>query len=102
MELNEYQTIAGKSIDTKETALTYFALGLSGETGEVIELIKKYVYRNKPIDRELFVEELGDVLWNISQLAAWLGINLEEIAVHNLNKQRLRYPERFKNDNSTD
>jgi NTP pyrophosphatase (non-canonical NTP hydrolase) len=68
----------------------YPTLGLSGESGEVAEKIKK-VIRDKEgvIDdetRELIKKELGDVLWYVSQLATELGLSLDEVAQHNIQK----------------
>ena len=67
-------------------------LGLAGETGEVIEKIKKLI-RDKgniftlSFEEQLELEkELGDVLWYLSAVAHYNGIELGDIAVHNLNK----------------
>lgn len=101
MNMNKYQAVAKKAIDLEETALTYLALGLVGEAGEVIELIKKYIYRGNKISREAITHELGDVLFYLSQLAAWLDIPLEEVAKANIEKQKKRYPERFTEEEGT-
>ncbi len=68
----------------------YPALGLSGETGEVLEKIKK-VIRDKEgkIDeetKEKISKELGDVLWYIAQLCTELGLDMGEVAQKNLEK----------------
>ena len=71
-------------------AFVYLALGLAGESGEVVEKIKKIV-RNKNgqinnDDKEEIKKELGDVLWYISQLSLELGIPLSEVAEANIKK----------------
>ncbi len=68
----------------------YPALGLAGETGEVIEKIKK-VIRDKGgrVDeetKEKIAKELGDVLWYVAQLCTELGLSMEEVAKQNLEK----------------
>lgn len=68
----------------------YPTLGLAGETGEVAEKIKK-VLRDKKgkLDKtakDEIKKELGDVLWYLTQLAAELGLSLDEIAKFNLEK----------------
>lgn len=68
----------------------YPTLGLAGESGEVAEKIKK-VIRDKSgvVDeetREMIKKELGDVLWYVSQIATELGLNLDDIAEHNIEK----------------
>ena len=68
------------------------ALGLAGETGEVLEIIKKMirdkggVFETIPEDREKLKKELGDVLWYLSALAFYNDIKLEDIAKTNLEK----------------
>lgn len=72
------------------------ALGLPGEVGEVLELIKKDRRpgeRRKPIDREKLVKELGDVLWYLTRIATDYDIDLEEIAVVNVAKLEKRHRE---------
>lgn len=66
------------------------ALGLAGESGEVVEKIKKLV-RDQHLnirdeDREEILKELGDVLWYVSALAAYMGIDLNTVAKTNLKK----------------
>ena len=68
----------------------YPALGLAGETGEVLEKIKKII-RDKggELDEEMrkkIAKELGDVLWYIAQLCTELGLSMEEVARKNLEK----------------
>lgn len=72
----------------------YPVLGLAGESGEVAEKIKK-VLRDKEgkVDektRQEIVKEMGDVLWYLANLAAELGVSLEEVAQKNLEKLQSR------------
>lgn len=96
MQFSEYQAAS------RTTALypdlgknfVYPTLGLVGEAGEVAEKIKK-VIRDKDgvIDEETRIElrkELGDVLWYLSQLAAELGLELDQVAVTNIEKLKSR------------
>lgn len=68
------------------------ALGLAGETGEVIEKIKKMirdkdgVFHPTPEDIEELKKELGDVLWYLSAIAEYNGLSLQAIAENNLQK----------------
>ncbi len=68
----------------------YPAIGLAGETGEVLEKIKKVLRdKNGVIDEETkkkIGKELGDVLWYVAQLCTELGLNLEKVAEENLMK----------------
>jgi NTP pyrophosphatase (non-canonical NTP hydrolase) len=71
------------------------ALGLTGESGEVADMIKKTLYHGHLIDIEKLIKELGDVLWYISVMAETLDIPLEKIAEQNIAKLAARYPEGF-------
>jgi len=100
LNLNEYQKLAGRTANLKDEALTNFALGVAGEAGEVADLVKKHVFHGHPLEREEMIKELGDVLWYVSQLAAWMGIELNEVARKNIEKLMLRYPNGFSKEAS--
>ena len=75
----------------------YPALGLSGETGEVLEIIKKIVRDRRTVtdeDKEKIKLELGDVLWYLAQMAARFNLKLDDVATSNLKKLEQRYKER--------
>lgn len=67
------------------------ALGVGGEAGEVLEIMKKGHRPGKEVDVTHLKEELGDVLWYIAALAATYGLDLEEIAQENIAKLKKRY-----------
>lgn len=67
-------------------ALSYTALGLNGEAGEVAEKVKKYIRDGGALPRDALVKELGDVLWYVAAMASELNIPLVEIAQKNLEK----------------
>jgi NTP pyrophosphatase (non-canonical NTP hydrolase) len=71
------------------------ALGASGESGEFAELVKKHVYHDIPLNFNLAVKELGDVLWYVAAGATALGYSLEEVAAMNIAKLQARYPDKF-------
>ncbi|QFI14849.1 nucleoside triphosphate pyrophosphohydrolase family protein [Borrelia sp. CA_690] len=97
MELNEYQEKAKLTAKykNKKEELILTTLGLAGETGEVVEKIKKLVRdKNYIIDDEYLIsikKELGDVLWYLSSLSNNLGITLEDVALTNLQKIQKRH-----------
>ena len=72
----------------------YPTLGLVGEAGEVAEKVKKVIRDKKGIfDEESKIgikKELGDVLWYISNLCNEFNFELEEVALQNLEKLKLR------------
>lgn len=79
----------------KPTNLLNHILGLCGEVGEVAELIKKDLYHSRPIPEGKMLDELGDVLWYLTALATDFDLNLSDIAQHNIDKLRARYPDGF-------
>lgn len=95
--MNDYQANASKTARTSDDPmmLANWALGLSGEAGEVVELIKKALFHGKELDKEKVAKELGDVLWYVSALSTQLGLNMNDIAEANLRKLAERYPEGF-------
>jgi NTP pyrophosphatase (non-canonical NTP hydrolase) len=103
MEFNEYQMAAERTARSEveeRGRFTNFAFGLTGETGEVIDCLKKHLFHGHPLDREKLKIELGDVMWYVATLATTASLSLEEIAVANIEKLRSRYPEGFSKENS--
>ena len=100
MNFNQYQELAERTArattDTRER-LTNFSLGLVGETGEVVDCIKKILYHGHDLEmnRDKLMIELGDLLWYTATLANTAGITMQEIAEANIAKLRKRYPEGF-------
>jgi NTP pyrophosphatase (non-canonical NTP hydrolase) len=91
MELAEYQKLSRRTAEyPREAWLTYPALGLAGEAGEVSEHAKKAIRDDggqvTEERRSAMAKELGDVLWYVAQLASELELNLDEIAQANLDK----------------
>lgn len=92
MTFDEYQIAAAETAvynRNPQLKIMYPALGLAGETGEVVEKIKKF-YRDAVLDREALKLELGDVTWYIAALCTDLGFTLDEVAQANINKLRDR------------
>lgn len=71
------------------------ALGLAGETGEVVDIAKKRVFHGVEDPPGQLLDELGDVLWYLAWLAAQHGATLEEVAARNIDKLQKRYPDGF-------
>lgn len=70
-------------------------MGLVGETGELVDAIKKWLYHDHEISTPYLVEELGDILWYISELCTSFEISLDAVAHYNIQKLATRYPDGF-------
>ena len=75
-------------------------LGLAGEAGEVVELLKKVEGHGHPLDLAKLAEELGDLLWYMADVATAYGLDLSTIAALNIAKLGRRYPEGFNSASS--
>ena len=90
MDFNEYQKLA------QQTAIytdpMYPVTSLMIEAAEAADLFVKPLLRGDDveIDRTKVVSELGDVLWNLANMAADQGVKLEDIAVFNIEKLKSR------------
>ena len=95
MTLDEYQEIARRTaLYPEDQRITYPALGLASEAGEVAGKVKK-VLRDQGGDfdqgqREAIKDELGDVLWYVAVLAAEVGFSLDDVASRNAAKLQAR------------
>ena len=92
MNFHEYQIKASQTAcyPNVGNSLFYPALGIAGEGGEVAEKVKK-IYRDQngiitDANRVAITKELGDVLWYMAALCGELGIELEDVAILNIDK----------------
>lgn len=97
MNLNEYQKLSERTHpkNSKSENLTNYAMGLSGETGEVVDELKKAIFHGHDLDRVSIKKELGDTLHYLAGLCSMLDLTFEEVAVANIEKLRKRYPDGF-------
>ena len=71
------------------------ALGMSAESGEFTEVVKKIVFQGKPVNEENIFHmkrELGDVMWYVAQACMALDTSFDEIIEMNVEKLKARYP----------
>ena len=100
---NEYQKLATRTSTpdlTKQGLVENGVMGLCGEAGECIDIVKKAMFQGHALDREKLIDELGDVLWYAAQLATGLDVGLDVVAQYNINKLKERYPDGFDSEKS--
>jgi len=103
MTPNEYQrnamrTASGISTSCPENLLLQGVMGMSGESGEALDIVKKIMFQGHELNeatKEHLIRELGDVLWYVATTAEALNVPLETIMQVNIDKLRARYPKRF-------
>lgn len=107
MAFDQYQRLAERTAnrgpdDTTERRFINFAFGLMGETGEIVDYLKKILFHGHDLDanRDKLKLELGDCLWYIAMIASAAGLSLNEVAIANIEKLRKRYPDGFSEEQS--
>lgn len=98
MQANEYQKAAMATLNLaldKKDVLINSVMGLCGESGEAIDIVKKWLMQGHELDKEHLVRELGDVAWYLAEAATALDIPLEAVFQGNLDKLRQRFPNGF-------
>ena len=78
-----------------EAMCSNMCMGLAGEIGEVIDIMKKHIYQGKELDITDVIEEVGDVLWYIANFCNVNNITMDECMESNIKKLRERFPNGF-------
>jgi len=98
MTINEYQSLAMTTLNPaldKKDVLINGVMGLCGESGEAIDIVKKWLAQGHELDKEKLAKELGDIAWYLAETATALDLKLEDILEANIEKLKKRYPEGF-------
>ena len=100
---NEYQRLAMTTLNPdlkQKDVLINGVMGLCGEAGEAIDIVKKHLHQGHELDREKLIKELGDIAWYLAETAYALDIELDEVLEGNIAKLKARYPEGFDTERS--
>jgi NTP pyrophosphatase (non-canonical NTP hydrolase) len=98
MNLRDYQRAAMQTArihDSDDQAKANWSMGLAGEAGELIDLVKKDIFMDVSPTQAKLESEAGDVLWYLANLCFALEIDLQRVAEENIKKLRARYPDGF-------
>lgn len=117
MQGNEYQALAMRTNDHRSTerlgqivsenagagwkdkgdisvgGLLNGCLGLCGESGEFSDIVKKWIFHEKPLDEEHLKKELSDICWYLALICDSMNWNLDDVFQLNIDKLLARYPE---------
>ena len=102
MQINEYQALAGRTInrDLSAQEIIWHALfGLCAEVGEIHSLFQKR-YQGHQLKRSDLRKEVGDCLWMLAELCTVHGWSLDDICAENIEKLKARYPDGFSEERS--
>ena len=105
MTINEYQKLAMTTLNpalSEKDVLINAVMGLCGESGEAIDIVKKWLAQGHELDKEKLIRELGDVAWYLAEAAHVLGVPLEDVLTKNIEKLKARYPEGFESVRSVE
>jgi len=102
MDFNEYQKLAMRTASdtSKQNLVLDGVMGLCGESGECIDIVKKHMFQGHELNKQKLIDETSDCLWYLAAIASGLGVTLDEIARHNVEKLKKRYPNGFDADKS--
>lgn len=103
MDIKEYQqeilrTVPSKM--TKSNKLANFSMGLAGESGEIIDILKKHLYQGHDVNINELASEIGDLAWYLCNIANVFNINLSDVMDANIAKLKARYPSGFDKNRS--
>ena len=103
MTVNEYQKLAmttlNPALDKKDVQING-VMGLCGESGEAIDIVKKWLAQGHELDKTKLAKELGDIAWYLAETAYALDLSLEDVFRGNIEKLKNRYPEGFDTERS--
>ncbi len=103
MTINEYQQLAMRTLNPsldKKDVLINGVMGLCGESGEAIDIVKKHLAQGHALERAALIKELGDIAWYLAETAYALDVSLEDVLEANIEKLRKRYPQGFASERS--
>lgn len=82
-------------LNEKDLQLMEGLMGLNGESGEALDILKKCLFQGHTFDRDHMIRELGDIAWYLAIAADALSVPLSEVFEKNIEKLEKRYPEGF-------
>ncbi len=101
MQNAEYKRLALRTLSNKfhienvSANALHAAMGLCTEAGEIQDHLKRVIFYGKPVDKVNLAEELGDILWYVALMAHELKLEISDIMEMNIDKLKIRFPEKF-------
>jgi NTP pyrophosphatase (non-canonical NTP hydrolase) len=98
MEIREYQKEASRTnadLGSQTMNDLHMVLGMQTESAEIADQYKKHLAYGRELDLVNVKEELGDLMWYVANLCEMRGWDLRDIMATNIEKLRVRFPEKF-------
>lgn len=99
-ESNDFDAIGERLNNDGLKRLLHAGIGLSTESGEFLDALKKHIFYGKELDKVNLGEEIGDLFWYIAIVCDELGISIEDTMQNNIDKLQARYGDKFSEDSA--
>lgn len=94
-DLTDYQPVKDRLQDDRTVRILHASIGLSTESAELVDALKKHLMYGKPLDIVNLKEEAADCMWYLALLADAVGFTFEEVMETNIAKLKARYGDKF-------
>lgn len=94
-ESTNFKAMNERLSDDGTKRLLHAGIGLSTESAELLDALKKHIFYGKELDKVNLAEEMGDLFWYMAILADELGLEFESVMERNITKLKARYGEKF-------
>ena len=94
-ESTDFMSMNTRLNDDGTKRLLHAGIGLSTESGEFLDALKKHIYYGKELDRVNLAEEMGDIFWYLAIACDELGVEFESLMEKNIAKLKARYGDKF-------
>ena len=94
-ESRDFESMNNRLGDDGMKRLLHAGIGLSTESGEFLDALKKHIFYGKDLDRVNLAEEIGDLFWYLAIASDELNIDFESVMARNIEKLKARYGEKF-------
>jgi len=92
----------GSNPTLEMTRLDTAVRGLAGDVGEVCSCVQKYIEYGEELDEINLKEEVGDCMWRLAQICKAIGIDLEDAMIANIEKLKIRYPDKYSDERAAE
>lgn len=96
MDIDTYRRLALRTAPATPNRLVdidHAALGIGGESGEILDHVKKVLHNGRELDENHLIAEVGDIMWYLNLLVFSLNTTWSRVLRTNIAKLEARYPD---------